>query len=172
MQKGTHAVRINGDTPDHQENTPTRRCKSDHTTCAETYKTNLATSIPIGGDFTDEEFKASIAKNSYVQWRKSKSLPELAKMQAEHVYCVLQGLIAMYHEGIPMYWFRADRINVPKAELLYVAYCHGALPLTKLGQWANVPSKYAMKFLAWAIRRKHQVGESIFSSMRSATSMS
>ena len=30
----------------------------------------LATSIPIGGDFTDEEFKASIAKDSYVQWRK------------------------------------------------------------------------------------------------------
>ena len=125
-------------------------------------KKNLATSIPIGGDFTDEEFKASIAKDSYVQWRKNKSLPELTKMQTEHVYCVLQGLIAMYHEDIPMYWFRDEKINVPKAELLYQGYCQGALPLTKLGQWANVSSKYAMKLLAWAIRRKHQAGEKHF----------
>ena len=40
MQKNTHDVRIDGDTPDRRENTPRRRCKLDHTTCVATYKEN------------------------------------------------------------------------------------------------------------------------------------
>ena len=47
------------------------------------------------GSLSPEEFKAAIAFCAYVEWRRTKSLPELTKMQVDHVYRVLQGLLAI-----------------------------------------------------------------------------
>ena len=76
-------------------------------------------------------------------------------MQQGHVYKVLLGFLAMYHEEVPVAHFRDSKINAAKAKELYVAYCQNAVPLTHLR-----PSD--MVHLAWAIREQRQRGEGDF----------
>ena len=74
-----------------------------------------------------------MAYTNYAEWRRTNSLPELSKVQKHSAYNVLQGFLAMYHEEVPVAWFRNGKINAARAEKLYVAYCQNALPLTQLG---------------------------------------
>ena len=76
-------------------------------------------------------------------------------MQQGRVYNVLQGLLALYHEEVPVAWFRNGKINAARAEKLYVAYCQNALPLTQL-------LNDSMIHLAWAIREQQQSREGHF----------
>ena len=107
------------------------------------------------GNFDDEEFKAALAYRTYAEWRRTKSLPELPQVQRGRVYNVLQGFLAMYHEEVPVVWFRNGRINAARAEKLYVAYCRNAIRLGQLGEVHLV-------HLAWAIREQQQNGKRQF----------
>ena len=107
------------------------------------------------GNFDDEEFKAALAYSTYAEWRRTKSLPELPKVQMVRVYNVLQGLFAMYHEEIPVAWFRTGNINVERASELYDTYCRNRLRLGQLEERALI-------HLAWAIREQQQSGEGHF----------
>ena len=121
-------------------------------------KTALTASIEAFdpyGKFDDEEFKAATAYCTYAEWRRTKSLPELPKVQRGRVYNVLQGFLAVYHPEVPAAWFRDGKINAARAEKLYVAYCRNAL---RLGQLGGVD----LVHLAWAIREQQQSGEGQF----------
>ena len=107
------------------------------------------------GKFNDGEFKTAIAYLTYAEWRRTKSLPELPKVQMVRVYKVLQGLFAMYHEEIPVAWFRTGKINVERARELYDTYCRNRLRLGQLEEGALI-------HLAWAIREQQQSGEGHF----------
>ena len=76
-------------------------------------------------------------------------------MQRGRVYNVLQGVLAMYHEEVPVAWFRNGNINVARAEKLYVAYCRNAIRLGQLGEVHLI-------HLAWAIREQQQSREGHF----------
>ena len=108
-------------------------------------KKALTVSIEACGSFDEDEFKATNAYCFYVDWRRRKSFPELPKMQQRRVHNVLQGFLAMYHEEVPVAWFRNGKINAEKAKKLCVAYCRNGLRLRQLGGAALI-------HLAWAIR--------------------
>ena len=61
----------------------------------------------------------------------------------------------MYHEEVPVAWFRNGNINVARAEKLYVAYCRNAIRLGQLGEVHLI-------HLAWAIREQQQSREGHF----------
>ena len=107
------------------------------------------------GNFDDEEFKAAIAYSTYAEWRRTKSLPELPKVQRGRVYNVMQGFLAMYHEEIPVAWFRTGKIHVERAKELYDTYCRNRVCV---GQF----EEGALKHLAWAIREQQQSGKGHF----------
>ena len=118
-------------------------------------KKALTASIEACGSFDEDEFKVAMAYTTYMDWRRTKSLPELPKVQMVRVYNVLQGFLAMYHEEIPVAWFRTGKINVERAKELYDTYCRNRLRLGQLEGGALI-------HLAWAIREQQQSGEGHF----------
>ena len=118
-------------------------------------KKAVTATIETSGNFDEPEFKVAIAYTTYAEWRRTKSLPELPKVQRGRVYNVLQGFLAMYHEEVPVVWFRNGNINAARAEKLYVAYCRNAIRLGQLGEVHLV-------HLAWAIRKQQQSGKGEF----------
>ena len=127
-------------------------------------KKAVTATIETSGNIDEHEFKVAIAYTTYAEWRRTKSLPELPKFQQGHVYMVFQGFLAMYHPEVRVAWFREGTINAAKAEEYYVAYCGFAVPLSqlhtcKLIKPHHVKSEYAMRHLAWAIRKQQHSGE-------------
>ena len=130
-------------------------------------KKAVTATIEASGNFDEHEFKVAIAYTTYAEWRRTNSLPELTQMQKLHVYIVFQGFLAMYHPEVRVAWFHEGKINAAKAEEFYMAYCDFAVPLTqlqncKLTKPHNVKSEYAMRHLAWAIRKQQHSGEGHF----------
>ena len=130
-------------------------------------KQALTATIKVSDNFDEHEFKVAIAYTTYAERRRTNSLPELTQMQKRLVYIVFQGFLAMYHPEVRVTWFHEGKINAAKAEEFYVAYCDFAVSLTqlqnsKLIKPHNVKSEYAMRHLAWAIRRQQHSGEGRF----------
>ena len=130
-------------------------------------KKALTATIEASGNLDEHEFKVAIAYTTYAEWRCTKSLPELTQMQQRHMCIVFQGFLAMYHPEVRVPWFHEGKINAAKAEEFYMAYCDFAVPLTQLQncKWAkphNAKSEYAMRHLAWAIRKQQHSGEGHF----------
>ena len=118
-------------------------------------KKALTATIEASGNFDEHEFKVAIAYTTYAEWRRTKSFPELPRVQQSRVYNVLQGLLAMYDEEVPVAWFRTGKINVVRAKKLYETYCRNRLRLGQLEGGALI-------HLAWAIREQQQSGEGHF----------
>ena len=130
-------------------------------------KKAFTATIEASGNLDEHEFKVGIAYTTYMEWRCTKSLPELAQMQQRHMCIVFQGFLAMYHPEVRVAWFHEGKINAAKAEEFYMAYCDFAVPLTQLQncKWTkphNAKSEYAMRHLAWAIRKQQHSGEGHF----------
>ena len=118
-------------------------------------KKALTVSIKACGSFDEDEFKTAMAYTNYAEWRRTNSLPELPKVQKHRVYNVLQGFLAMYHEEVPVAWFRTGKINVVRAKKLYETYCRNRLRLGQLDGGSLI-------HLAWAIREQQQSGDGHF----------
>ena len=126
-------------------------------------KKAVTATIETSGNFDEHEFRVAIAYTTYAEWRRTNSFPKLIQKQRGHVDMVIQGFLAMYHPEVRVAWFREGKINAAKAEEFYVAYCEFAVPLTQLRRTVpTVKSEYAMRHLAWAIRKQQHSGEGHF----------
>ena len=118
-------------------------------------KSALTATIEACGNFDEHEFKVANAYATYLDWRKTTLFPVEPRGREDRVYNVFQGFLAMYHEEIPVAWFRTGKINVQRARNLYDTYCRNRLRLGQLEGGALI-------HLAWAIREQQQSGEGHF----------